>query len=54
LIQLQIVNLSTFFITVVMSYLSVEQDICMVSCGWKKYLEKERFQQRTLMTSADV
>jgi len=54
LIQLQIVNLSTSFIVVVMSYLLVELDICLVSCGWKKSLGKEHFQQRILMNSANV
>lgn len=54
LIQLQIVNPWTFYIAVVMSCLLVEQDIFLVSCGWKKSLEKERSLQRMLMNSADV
>jgi hypothetical protein len=54
LIQLQTVNLSTSFVVVVMSYLWVELDICLVSCGWKMFLGKEYSQQRILMNSANV
>jgi hypothetical protein len=54
LIWLQIVNLSTSFVVVVMSYLLVGLDICLVCCGWRKSLGKEVSQQRTLMNSANV
>jgi hypothetical protein len=54
LIWLQIVNLSTSFVVVVMSYLLVGLDTCVVYYGWRRSLGKEVFQQRTLMSSANV